>query len=149
MKERSRINKDQFDAIGDLRASSKSDGRPLSQIVQDIVARLTEIVRSEFQLARAEVRADMTQVARAGVFLAIGAIFGLYALGFMLLAVVYALGTLVAPWLSALIVGVAVGVIAAIFLQVGRTRMKQADLKPDKTIRSLQENVSWMKKQVR
>jgi len=50
---------------------------------------------------------------------------------------------------SALIVAVGVGVIAAIFLHVGRTKMKQIDLKPDNTIRSLQENVTWMKKQVR
>ena len=149
MKERSNINKDQFDAFDDPRASSKSDGRPFSQIVQDIVAHLTEIVRSEIQLARTEVRADMAQVARAGVFVAVGTVFGLYALGFMLLGLVYALGTRVAPWMAAMIVAVGVGVIAAIFLQVGRTRMKQADLKPDKTIQSLQENVTWMKKRVR
>jgi uncharacterized membrane protein YqjE len=147
MKERSNINKDQVDAFAG-RASSNQD-RPLSRILQEMVAHLAEIIRSEIRLARVEVRADIAQVARASVFVAIGAVFGLYALGFALLSVVYALATRVTPWLSALIVGVGVGVIAAIFLQVGRTKMKQVDLKPDNTIRSLQENVTWMKKQVR
>ena len=146
MKERSNINKEKSDVFGSTRTSSKSDDRPFSQIVQDILAHLTEIVRSEVQLARTEVRADIAQVARAGVFVAIGAVFGLYALGFILLSVVHALETRLSPGLSALIVGIGVGVIAAIFLSVGRSKMKRADLKPDKTIRSLQENVTWMKK---
>jgi uncharacterized membrane protein YqjE len=147
MKEGSNINKDQLDAFAG-RASSNQD-RPLSRILQETVAHLTEIIRSEIQLARVEVRADIAQVAKACVFVAVGAVFGLYALGFALLGVVYALATRVTPWLSALIVAVGMGVIAAIFLLVGRTKMKQVDLKPDNTIRSLQENVTWMKKQVR
>jgi len=69
----------------------------------------------------------------------------LYALGFVLLSAVYALGTGIPLWLSALIVGAGIGITAAIFLQVGRNRMKQANLKPDQTIRSLQENVTWLK----
>jgi Putative Actinobacterial Holin-X, holin superfamily III len=149
MKEGSNVNKDRLDDFGGTRASPKSDDRPFSRIVQEIVTHLTEIVRSEIQLAREEVRADIAQAARASVFIAIGAVFGLYAFGFVLLGVVYALGTRVTPWLSALIVAVGVGVISAIFLQIGRSKMKQADLTPDKTIRSLQENVTWMKKQVR
>jgi uncharacterized membrane protein YqjE len=148
MKEGSHIKKDQLDAFAGTRASLNQD-RPFSRILQEIVTHLTEIIRSEIRLARAEVRADIAQVARASVFVGIGAVFGLYALGFALLGVVFALGTRVTPWLSALIVAVGVGVIAAIFLYVGRTKMKQVDLKPDNTIRSLQENVTWMKKQVR
>jgi len=147
MKEGSNINNDQLNAFAG-RASSNQD-RPLSRILQETVAHLTEIIRSEIQLARVEVRADIAHVARASVFVAIGAVFGLYAVGFVLLGVVYALATRVTPWLSALIVAVGVGVIAAIFLHVGRTKMKQVDLKPDNTIRSLQENVTWIKKQVR
>jgi uncharacterized membrane protein YqjE len=148
MKEGSHINKDRLQAFAGTRASSNQD-RPFSRILQEIVTHLTEIIRSEIRLARAEVRADIAQVARASVFVGIGAVFGLYALGFALLGVVYALGTRITPWVSALIVAVGVGVIAAIFLHVGRTKMKQIDLKPDNTIRSLQENVTWMKKQVR
>ena len=146
MKDKSNISGEKTDVFGSTRTSSKSDDRPFFQIVQEILAHLTEIIRSEVQLARTEVRADLAQVARAGAFVAVGAVFGLFALGFVLLSVVYALDTRLSPWLSALIVGIGVGVIAAIFLSVGRSKMKRADLKPDKTIRSLQENVTWMKK---
>jgi apolipoprotein N-acyltransferase len=148
MKEGSHSDKDRLDAFTGTRASSNQD-RPLSRILQEMVTHLTELIRSEIQLARTEVRADIAQVARAGIFVAIGAVFGLYALGFALQGVVYALATRVTLWLSASIVAVGAAVIAGIFLYVGRTKMKQVDLKPDNTIRSLQENVTWMKKQVR
>src|SRR6188474_153576 len=127
MKEGSHNNKDQLDAFNGPRASSNQD-RPLSRILQEMLGHLTELIRSEIQLARTEVRADIAQVARAGVFVAIGAVFGLYALGFALLGAVYALATRVTPWLSASIVAVGAAVIAGVFLYVGRTKMKQADL---------------------
>jgi len=149
MKERSNINKDPFGGFDDKQASSKPSGRTFSQILQEIVSHLTEIIRSELRLARTEVRQDVTQVLKVSVIFMIGAVFALYALGFMMVAVVYGLGTMMVPWLSALIVGVGAGVVAAIFLQVGLTKIRRASLKPDKTIQSLQENVTWMKKQTR
>jgi len=143
------MNRDGVDNFGDTHTSSKSGARTFSQILQEIVNHLAEIVRSEIRLARLEIRQDFVRVSRAAVLLVIGAVFALYALGFVLLGVMYALGTSIAPWLSAVIVGVAAGLLAAIFLMIGRTKIKRADLKPDKTIRSVQENVTWMKKQVR
>ena len=143
------MNRDQFDDLGDLHTSSKSGTRPFSHILQEIVNHLAEIVRSEIRLARVEVRQDFAQITRAAAFLVIGGVFALYALGFVLLGVMYALGTSVAPWLSAVIVGIGVGLVAVILLMVGRTKIKHAHLKPNKTIRSVQENVTWMKKQIR
>jgi uncharacterized membrane protein YqjE len=148
MKERSNI-KNEFDAFDETGASSKSGGRSISQILQEIVSHVTEIVRSEVRLARVEVGEDVTQITRAGVFVAIGAAFALQALGFVLLGLVYALGTMMPLWLSAVSVGAGAGVIAVVFLSVGRTKIKQASLKPDKTIRTLEENVIWMKKQAK
>jgi hypothetical protein len=49
-------------------------------------------------------------------------------------------------WASALIVGIGMGLIATVFLFVGRRKMKLASLRPDETIESLQENVTWLKK---
>jgi cytochrome c biogenesis protein CcdA len=128
-------------------ASLKSGGGSFSQILQEIVRHVTEIIHSEGQLLRAEVREDVTQIAKAGVFFVIGAVFAFQALGFVLLGLVYALGSRTPLWLAAVIVGVGAAVIAAVFLRIGRTKIKQASLKPDTTIRSLQENVRWMKKQ--
>lgn len=61
----------------------------------------------------------------------------------------YALGMIIVAWLSAVIVGVGAGLVAAIFAVIGGTKIKRAELKPENTIRTLQENVTWMKKQFR
>jgi len=148
MKEKSNINKDPFGDFNGTHASSKSGDRTFSRILQEIVNHLTEIIRSELQLARTEVSQDLAQVLKASVFFLIGAVFALYALGFILIAVVFGLGTMMSLWLSALIVGVGMGLTAAIFLQVGTTKIRRADLKPNETIESLQENIAWTKKQI-
>jgi len=143
------VSNDGRDVFNETRASSKAGGGSFSQILQEIVNHVTEIIRSEVRLLRAEVRQDVTQVAKASVFLVIGAVLAFYGLGFVLLGLVYALGRTTPLWLSAGIVGVGAAGIAAVFLWIGRTKIKQASLKPDKTIRSIQENVTWMKKQTR
>jgi len=149
MKEQSSPNQGHFNDDVDGTYPSKSDSRSFSGILHEIVSHLTEIIRSEVRLARTEIREDVRQIAKASVFVAFGAVLALYALGFILLGVVYALATRMAPWLSAVSVGVGVGIVAAIFCQVGRTKIKQASLKPDKTIQSLEENVRWMKTQTK
>jgi hypothetical protein len=142
------MNNDHYENLRDTRASSQSGNRTFSQVVQEMFNHLAEIVRSEIRLARVEVRQDLAQLTRASVFVVVGGIFALYALGFVLLGAVYALGTSMAPWLAAVLVGGAVGLLATILLLVGRTKLRQASLKPDKTISSVQENITWMKKQV-
>jgi len=149
MKHKPDISNDACDALNEMRASSKAGGGSFSQILQEIVNHVTEIIRSEVRLLRAEVRQDVTQVAKASVFFVIAAVLAFYGLGFILLGLVYALGHTTPLWLSAVIVGVGAAGIAAAFLWIGRTKIKQASLKPDKTIRSMQENVRWMKKQTR
>src|ERR1700692_1051394 len=104
MKDRTNI-KNELDASDEADASSKSGGRSFSQILQEIVSHVTEIVRSEVRLARVEGGEDVAQVTRASVFVVIGAAFALQALGFVLLGLVYGLGTTMPLWQAAVIVG--------------------------------------------
>ena len=69
MKHKPDISNDGRDAFNETRASSNANGGSFSQILQDIVNHVTEIIRSEVRLLRAEVRQDLTQVAKANVFL--------------------------------------------------------------------------------
>lgn len=149
MKERSNIEKDQFDAFDETNASFQSGGRSISRILQEIVNHVSEIIRSELRLARTEVRQNLTQAAKASSFFVIGSVFGLLALGFILLGVVHALGSTMPLWLSAVIVGTGVGIVAAVFLLAGRRKMKRASWRPNETIRSLRENVTWITKHKR
>ena len=125
------------------------NGRSMAEVLQDIVANIQEIFRSEFKLAKAEIHEETTKIARSSVPLGIGILLALYAVGFVLLAAVHALATMVDAWLAALIVGVAVGVISMVLVSIGRKRLKQVKVVPEKTIGTVKENVQWAKHQIR
>jgi uncharacterized membrane protein YqjE len=149
MRDKLKITNDSFEKFDDMDVSSRAARRPIAGILQEIGAHLTEILRSEVRLASAEIRGDVGQVARASVFMVVSGVFALYAVGFFLLAAVYALQETWPPWASALGVGIGVAIVAAIFLVIGRKKMKVASLRPDKTIQSLEDNVTWFKKQTK
>jgi uncharacterized membrane protein YqjE len=125
------------------------NGRSMAELLQNIIADVQEIVRSEFRLAKAEVQEETAKVARSGIPLLAGLLLGLYALGFILLAAVHALSTVVDAWLAALIVGFGVAVTSAILISIGRNRLKGVKVVPEKTIGTVKENVQWAKHQIR
>ena len=131
------------------RSDVNTDGRSIKQIVQDIVNHVSDIIRSEVRLAKAEVRQDLAHYAKAIAFIGIAGVLAFYALGFVLLGAVYGLQDVVPSWLAALLVGAAVGITAAILFLTGRKKLAQASLRPDKTIQSLEDNVTWFKRQTK
>jgi uncharacterized membrane protein YqjE len=126
----------------------ENDERSISDVLQDIFGNVQDIVRSEVRLAQAEIKTEAAKTARAAKSLVAGAVLALYAGGLLLIALVYALAMVVQPWIAALIVGVFVAVIAAIMISVGQGRLQKVK-KPEKTIRSVKEDVQWLKNQTR
>jgi uncharacterized membrane protein YqjE len=127
---------------------SVRDVRSIPDVVRDILANLQEIVRSEFRLAKIEIREEVSKAAQASTSLGAGLMLTFYAIGFLLLAGVYALSIVVATWLAALIVGIAVGVLALILVQQGKKKLASVR-PPAETIDSVKENVQWAKNQAR
>ncbi len=123
------------------------NNRSMTEVLHDIFANIQEIVHSEFKLAKTEISEQAAKAARSSAPLGGGIVLGLYAFGFILLAIVYALETVVAAWLAALIVGAGVALVAAILISVGRKRLQQVKM-PQKTIVSVKENVQWAKNQI-
>jgi len=122
--------------------------RSVTEVLQDILGNVQEIIRSEFRLAKTEVQEEMTKAGQSSVPLGAGIVLAVYAVGFLLLAIVYALATAIAVWLAALIVSAGATLGAAVLLSLGRKRLKQVRL-PEKTITSVKENVQWAKSQIR
>lgn len=129
--------------------SERGEQRSFADVVKDIIANVQDLIRSEVRLAKAEFREEAGKAVSAATMLIIGAVLGMFALGFLLLTVMFALENLVANWAAALIVGVAVGIAGGVLLLTGKERISQVSPKPDKTIESVKENVEWMKNQTR
>ena len=124
------------------------DPRAFSTVLEDIVANVQEIIRSEVRLAKTEVSEKLTAATKPAGMLAIGSVTAMYAAGFLLLSVVYGLSTVVEPWAAALIVAGALLAVATVLAIVGRRRLRRIRL-PGKTIKSVKENVTWLKDQIR
>jgi len=123
--------------------------RSVAEVMQDIVANVQQIIRSEVLLAKTEVKEEARRAAKAGQLLAGGAALAFYALGFLLLFCVYALATAIAAWAAALIVALGLGIIAAVLLRIGIKRIREVSPAPQKTIETVKENVRWAKNQVK
>jgi hypothetical protein len=128
---------------------SRNDERSVSDVLQDIFANLQDIVRSEFRLAKVEIKTEAGKAAKASKFLAVGGVLFLYAGGLFLLALVYGLSTVLQPWLAALVVGALVAVVAAILLSAGRRRLQVVHPTAERTVKNVKENVQWLKDQTR
>jgi hypothetical protein len=122
-------------------------GRPISQIVEDMLSHLAEIVRAELRLVQTEIRQDLRKAGNAGVYLAVAGVCGLLGLGFLLLGAVYGLALVMPLWLAAVSVGLAVSITGLALLGIGLHRMKTINLTPERTIQTLEDNFAWIKKQ--
>jgi hypothetical protein len=121
--------------------------RSIAEVIGDVVGNVQQIVRAEMRLARAELREDAIKVRRGATLVTAGALVGMLAIGFVLLAAVYGLATVVAPWLAALIVAAAAGAVAAVCVMGGLKSF--TDLGLPRTAATLEENIQWAKTRVK
>jgi uncharacterized membrane protein YqjE len=119
--------------------------RSVPEVLQDIVANLQEIIRSEFRLAKTELKEEAAKAAKPAATFGVGLVFGFYGVGLLLLASVYGLSAVMAGWLAALIVGTVLVIVAIALIASTGKKLKRVNPAPDKTIRSLEENVQWAK----
>jgi len=123
--------------------------RSVPEVLQDIVSNLQEIIRSEFLLAKAELKEEAKQAAKPATTFGAGLVFGIYGMGFLLLAATYGLALVMPVWLAALLVGTGLAIVAVALMSWSGKKLKRINPIPDKTIQSLEENVQWAKHQIK
>lgn len=119
--------------------------RSIPELLQDILANLQEIIRSEFRLAKAELKEEASRASKPVATFGLGLVFAFYGIGFLLLSLAFWLTTLMAVWQAALLIGAALAIVAIALMSSSGKKLKRVNPTPDKTIRSVEENVLWMK----
>ena len=120
-----------------------AETRSIADVLRDVVGNVQEIIRYEVRLAKTEVRDEASKASKAVAFIAGGALFSFYALNFLLFCVMFALALILPLWLSALLVGAVLFIVAAVLVALGRDRWKHVHAKPEQTIQTLKENLEW------
>ena len=122
-----------------------AEERPVSDVFQDIVRNLQEMVRSEIRLAKVEIRGEVKQAVSSGAWIAAGGVAAMSAWIFLLWALAYALATRMSMWAATLIVALVMAAAAGALIMNGIRRAKRVHLIPERTVESVKENLAWMK----
>jgi hypothetical protein len=108
-------------------SADRVNGTPsTAELVQRAGEQLSRLVRDELALARAELAAKGRSAGAGAGLLGGAGLVVLYALGALVLAAIAGLAEAVPAWLSALIVGGALLLIAGLMALLGRRRVRQA-----------------------
>src|SRR5580765_3319980 len=104
--------------------------RSVSEVLQDIVGNLQEITRSEFRLAKTELKEEASRAAKPAATFGMGLVLGFYGVGFLLLSAVYGLSAVMAGWLAALLVGTILAIVAIALVSSGGKKLKRVNPTP-------------------
>jgi uncharacterized membrane protein YqjE len=124
--------------------------RPTPELVKQLSDQTSHLVRSEIELAKAELAYKGKRAGiGAGMFGGAG-VFGLYGFGALTAAIIAALSLAMATWLAALIVAVVYFAIAGIAALMGRGKVKQATPPvPEQAIETTRTDVEVTKARVK
>jgi len=125
--------------------STSTSDASVGELVGRVATDLSTLMRQELELAKAEVKTEAATAGKAAGMLGAGGVAALYALGFLSLAIVYALSLAMDAWIAALIVGLVWAIAAAVLVVVGKNKISQVDPKPERTIKTVKEDVEWAK----
>ncbi len=119
---------------------SNANDRPLGSLLRDLTHEVSDLVRSEIALVRAETAESISHAGTAIAAIAVGAILGLAALMIALQAVVIALAEVMEPWLASAIVAAAVAALAWFMINKGQNELTATSLMPQRTARNVQKD---------
>jgi hypothetical protein len=136
---------------GDMGTPMTDAGRPdvegtsVGSLLGEVSKDLSTLMRQELELAKAELKVEAKKAGQgAGAFGAAG-FAGYMVLLFLSIALWWALENVMDAGLAALIVAVIWGVIGAVAFVMGRTKFRQVNPKPERTVDTLQQVPSALK----
>lgn len=125
-----------------------TEERSFGDLFSELAAETGTLVRQEVALAQTELTQKATSVGKNVGFLVVGGAVGYAALLAVLAALIIGLANFIPAWASALIVGIVVGVVAFLLISSALKSLKETELTPLETFKSLKEDAEWLKNQV-
>jgi uncharacterized membrane protein YqjE len=124
-----------------------SDSRSLGEIVGDISTDLSTLIHQEMDLAKSEMKQEVTKLGKGAAMFGGAGVAGHFTLFFLSLALTWLLDNWMPLELAALIVGVLWGIAAAVLAMRGRQETKEAHPELPVTQQTLKEDAQWARTQ--
>lgn len=119
--------------------------RSAGDIAQDVLRDVAEIVRGEVRMARVEIREKAVKAGKAGGLFGGAAVCGLFAGGCFVTACIAALAMHMPLWLAASLMGLFLVCAGSAFYAGARSRLKQIDPVPERTVQTAKDTLQWAK----
>ena len=114
-------------------------GRSVGELIGEVTSDLTNLMRQELDLAKAEVKQEVTTAGKAAGMLGAAGFAGYMVALFLSVALWWALANGMDEGWAALVVAAIWGVVAAVLAVLGRSRLRQVNPKPERTVQTLQQ----------
>lgn len=129
-----------------MAVTTKGTERTLGQLVADASTDVSSIVKSEIQLAKLEIKSDVSKGGKGAAMFAVAGVLALFMLGFLLSAAVWGLHAAGLPmWASSLIVAGVLLLIVLVLALMGKSALSKVKGKPERTIKNAQQTVQAIK----
>jgi membrane glycosyltransferase len=128
-----------------MMANQTNGERSATDILQDVVRDMGEVVRGEVRLAKAEISEKATKAGKAGGSFGVAALCGVVGFACMVLAGVAALALVMPVWLAALLMSILLVCIAGAAYAGGKAKMKEIDPVPERTVQTIKDDIQWAK----
>lgn len=134
----------QMDAV-DRAAPERSTG----ELVKLVTEQVSTLVRDELKLAQLEMTGKAKKAGTGAGMMGGGGLIALYGVACLIACAIIALSHVLQAWLSALIVGAFLLIVAAVAAMMGRKRMRQGTPPvPRETVESVKIDVATLRQRV-
>jgi uncharacterized membrane protein YqjE len=121
----------------------------LGDLFGNLTSDLSELVRSEMELARVEIREEAAKAGRAAGLLGAGGLIAYLGVGLMAMAAAWGLAEVVDAGWAFLIVGVVIATIGVVLVMKGRDQLGDVQPVPEETVETLKEDAQWARARVK
>src|ERR671917_379472 len=131
---------------GTTRFPRTDDDRSVGELVNQLSNQTATLIRQELQLAQTELQEKGKRLGTgAGMFGGAGLV-ALYGVGALVAAAIIGIGTLLEPWIAAVIVGVVLLAVAGVLALTGRKQVERGTPPlPQQAIESTKRDVNEVK----
>ena len=120
----------------------------LGELFSDLAEKTSTLIRQEATLVQTELTGKAVAAGKNVGFLAVGAFVGYAGALVLIAALVAGLANFMPLWLSALMVGIALGIASYFLVTSALTALKKTEWAPKESIESIKEDAKWLKNQV-
>jgi uncharacterized membrane protein YqjE len=132
--------------LNDRHRRADDGGKSTAELVHQLSEQTSTLIRQELRLATAELQEKGRHAGfGAGMFGAAGLV-ALYGVGALVAAAIIGIGTLLEPWIAAVIVGVVLLAVAGVLALTGRKQVERGTPPlPEQAIESAKRDVDEVK----